>query len=96
MKINIQLLPLISILKKRNKISFKPKYQKTNVWTIKKDQLLIDTILRGYDIPKIYFTKSKDPNYEYEAIDGQQRLKAIWGFYNNVFPLGNDSRIFQD
>ncbi len=91
MKINTQLSPLISILEKRNKISFKSKYQKTDIWTIKKYQLLIDTILRNYDIPKIYFTKSKDSNYKYEVIDGQQRLKAIWGYYNNDYPLGDNS-----
>lgn len=91
MKINPQVFPLISISRREDEINTNPDYQRPGVWTIKKDQLLIDTILRGYDIPKIYFTKSKDSNYEYEVIDGQQRLKAIWGFYNNIFPLGSDS-----
>jgi hypothetical protein len=54
--------------------------------------LLIDTILRGYDIPKIYLTNSTDSNYEHEVIDGQQRLKAIWGFYNDIYPLGEHSK----
>lgn len=92
MKINPQVFPLISISRRENDINTNPEYQRLSVWSIKKDQLLIDTILRGYDIPKIYFTKSSDANYEYEVIDGQQRLRAIWGFYNNDYPLGNESK----
>ncbi len=62
---------------KRKKINLQPQYQRTGVWSDKNNQLLIDTILRGYDIPKIYLTDSKDDNFEQEVIDGQQRLKAI-------------------
>jgi hypothetical protein len=92
MKINPQVFPLISISRREHEINTNPEYQRPGVWTIKKDQLLIDTILRGYDVPKIYFTKSQDNKYEYEVIDGQQRLRAIWGFYNNDYSLGTESK----
>lgn len=68
----------------------KPQYQRTHegVWTLQKKQLLIDTILRKYDIPKIYFRKIDDPLYKHEVVDGQQRLRAIWEFFDGRYPLG--------
>ncbi len=91
MKINPQPLPLISISRRQNEINPKPQYQRPEVWSDKKKQLLIDTILRGYDMPKIYLTNSSNNKYKYEVIDGQQRLRAIWGYYNNDYPLGDNS-----
>lgn len=82
---------LSSIRIRQKRINPQPQYQRTGVWSDKKNQLLIDTILRGYDIPKIYLTNSTDKKYEHEVIDGQQRLKAIWGFYNNAYLLGSES-----
>ena len=83
----------LDIIHRREKrINPQPQYQRTGVWSNSKNQLLIDTILRGYDIPKIYLTNSEDSNYEHEVVDGQQRLKAIWGFYHDVYPLGEYSR----
>lgn len=43
--------------------------------------LLIDSILRGMDIPKIYLRRlSPKAPYSYDAVDGQQRLRAMWEF----------------
>lgn len=91
MKTNIKTWNLSTVSRRESKINPQPQYQRTGVWSDKKNQLLIDTILRGYDIPKIYLTNSSDKEYEHEVIDGQQRLKAIWGFYNNDYALGNES-----
>lgn len=92
MKTNAKTWNLSTINRREPKINPQPQYQRTGVWSDKKNQLLIDTILRGYDIPKIYLRKSSDTKYEHEVIDGQQRLKAIWGFYNNNYPLGDESK----
>jgi hypothetical protein len=83
---------LHTVSKREDRINPQPQYQRTGVWSDKNNQLLIDTILRGYDIPKIYLTNSSDSNFEHEVIDGQQRLKAIWGFYNNEYALGEESK----
>ncbi len=91
MKTNIKTWNLSTVSRRQARINPQPQYQRTGVWSDKKNQLLIDTILRGYDIPKIYLTFSSDKNYEHEVIDGQQRLKAIWNFYNNNYALGNES-----
>jgi Protein of unknown function DUF262 len=74
-----------------------PPYQRmSDVWTLEKRQLLIDSILNGYDIPKIYFHKFSKPKtisgatFEYAIIDGKQRLESLWKFINGEFALGDD------
>jgi 5-methylcytosine-specific restriction endonuclease McrA len=76
--------------KRRAQINPKPQYQRTHlgVWTLAKKQLLIDTILRQYDIPKVYLRKIDDSLFEHEVVDGQQRLRAIWEFFDGKYPLG--------
>lgn len=96
MKTNIKTWNLNIVSRRESKINPQPQYQRTGVWSDKKNQLLIDTILRGYDIPKIYLTVSSDKKYEHEVIDGQQRLRAIWGFYNGNYSLGSESKDLPD
>lgn len=51
----------------------------------------MDTILRNYDIPKFYWRSVKRAdNVQYEVIDGQQRLRAIWEFSQGGYPLAKD------
>ena len=54
-------------------------------------RLLIDSILRGIDIPKIYLEKSSE-RLEWDIIDGHQRIDTINAFLNNEF--GFDAREF--
>jgi len=68
-------------------INPKPQYQRGPVWSLKQDQLLIDSIIRGFDIPKIYLRKTTG-SFEYEICDGQQRLNAIWRFIDSEYRLG--------
>lgn len=77
-------------------INPKPQYQRTSVWTTDRKAFLIDSILRGYDIPKFYFTYHENrtlPGYEFEVADGQQRIRAIWEFYDNIYPLKKNTII---
>jgi hypothetical protein len=69
----------------QEKIRFNTEYQRTEVWKIAKKQMLIDSILRGFDISKIFLRQQMDGNFE--CLDGQQRLKAIFGYLEDVFPL---------
>lgn len=66
-------------------INLNPAYQRDSVW--KKDQkvYLIDTIIRGYDIPKLYILKLKDDTYD--VVDGQQRIRSLNEFLNDKFAL---------
>ena len=54
MKTTSNQLPIYSIRQRKGKIDPKPAYQRGAVWSLEKKQLLIDSLLRGYDIPKFY------------------------------------------
>ena len=54
-------------------------------------QLLIDSILRGYDLPKVYWRKVHSKPDKYDVVDGQQRLRAIWTFFDGDFKLPKDA-----
>ena len=71
-----------------------PPYQRiSGIWTLEKRQLLIDSILNDFDIPKMYLheiveLKEVDGReYRYALVDGKQRLQAIWDFMDGKFPL---------
>ena len=65
----------------RSKINLNPVWQRGPAWKLPRQVLLIDSILRGMDIPKVYLRRlpARGP-YQYDAVDGQQRLRAIWEF----------------
>lgn len=84
---------------RQNKIDMEPPYQRRGrLWSQTDKAYLIDSILNGFDIPKLYmadFTvgegsslnKSKLP---YAIIDGKQRLEAIFDFFQNKVVLNQD------
>lgn len=80
-----------------------PPYQREGeVWTLYKKQLLIDSLINGYDIPKLYlheYDKARRIDGElirYAIVDGKQRLLAIWQFMNSEFPLSDDIEYLRD
>lgn len=93
---------IIYIYSERDRIKVDPTYQRMGgVWTKEKKQLLIDSILNDYDIPKIYFhsfgrEKAQETGFDYSVIDGRQRLEAIWEFINGEFNLSNDFEYQRD
>ena len=68
-----------------------PDWQREEVWDKAKKQRLIDSILRGWRLPKFYFVKTSDNEYLIE--DGQQRLAAIFDFFSNELPLSDESQL---
>jgi hypothetical protein len=88
---------IMKIYAERDEIDLSPEYQrKGNIWSLEKKQLLIDSILNNYDIPKIYFHELKHDNYLYSVIDGRQRLETIWEFMDGKFSLADDFKYFKD
>jgi len=83
--------PVSSIVRREKTIDPKPEYQRGPVWSRRQKQLLIDTILRDLDIPKLYFRAVHGGDYEYEIVDGQQRLRAIWEFRHGKYKLAKDA-----
>lgn len=83
---------------RRHRIDPKPPYQRGPVWRLHQQQRLIDSVLRNYDIPKIYLAKKVDSDspYDHEVTDGQQRLRAVWAFLDDEYGLGSDSEDLPD
>jgi hypothetical protein len=90
MKVKVTSWKISTLFKLREKINAQPVYQRGEVWRDRKKALLIDSMLRGIDIPKVYLRKLVKGAYDYEVADGQQRLSAIFEFYENKFTLLND------
>jgi hypothetical protein len=76
------------LFRRRNRYEI-PDWQRGAVWDRAKKQRLIDSILRGWKLPKFYFIKTSDDQYLVE--DGQQRLLAIFEFCANELPLTAES-----
>lgn len=89
MKITPGRRALDKVYKRRDRYEI-PEWQRGKVWDVAKKQQLIDSILRGWRLPKFYFVKAAED--EYEVVDGQQRLTAIYEFFANELPLQEDSR----
>lgn len=74
-------------------VRVRPEYQRGTVWKLPQKQGLIDSLLRGYQIPLIYVHLEQRAKLyggtETTAwlVDGQQRLAAIYGFLQNEYAL---------
>lgn len=76
----------------KDRINVDAEYQRGSVWSKAQQSLLIDSILRGFDIPKIYLGKLPDGSpHLFDVIDGKQRLMAIWSFLDDELPLRRTS-----
>jgi len=79
-----------------------PPYQRNgDIWSLEKKQLLIDSIINRYDMPKIYFHKYdrsevRQTGKLFAVIDGRQRLETIIGFIDDVFPIGDNFEYLED
>src|SRR6266850_5307624 len=92
-----------TLYRMRDRIQLDPEYQRlSDIWTLDERQLLVDTILNDFDVPKIYFHKFKEPlrkrgrSYDYAIIDGKQRLETLWNFIDGNIPLPADFEYFKD
>ncbi|RJQ50137.1 MAG: DUF262 domain-containing protein [Nitrospiraceae bacterium] len=88
MKMTSEKRALDKIFRRRDRYEI-PDWQREEVWDTSKKQRLIDSILRGWKLPKLYFVKNSDR--EYEVVDGQQRLQSIFEFCSNELSLSKDS-----
>ena len=66
-----------------------PDFQREEVWPDDKKRLLIDSILKGWHLPKFYFRKLD--NNMFECVDGQQRLVAIFEYFGEQIALSTDA-----
>ncbi|MYH48482.1 MAG: DUF262 domain-containing protein, partial [Gammaproteobacteria bacterium] len=79
--------PLATINGIRDRVDTNPDYQRPPVWGRGQKQLLVDSILRNYDVPKLYWRRTGKKPDTYDVIDGQQRLRAVWEFFAGEYSL---------
>ena len=95
MKCSTKPIPLGQLLVEKNSYNISPPYQREGgAWSLEKKQLFIDSLLNGFDIPKVYLHDlENDKRFNYSVIDGKQRLTCIWDFLDNQFSLASKFRI---
>jgi hypothetical protein len=74
----------------RGELVLAPKFQRREVWSDKARSYLIDTILRGKPIPKIYMRQDVNTQSRRtirEIVDGQQRLHTVLTFIKDAFRI---------
>ncbi len=87
-----------------SRIDMEPPYQRRGrLWSATDKAYLIDSIINGFDVPKLYvadFTygnsrlnKKKLP---YAIIDGKQRFEAIFDFFEGNITLNQDFQFLED
>lgn len=82
-----------------HELKAKAEYQRGTVWKKGQRQGLIDSLLRGYQIP-LFFVHIEERKNTFTGgvektawiVDGQQRMAAIVGFLNNEFALPDPDR----
>ena len=89
---------------RREEIDFDPPYQRRGrLWSEVDKAYLIDSIINGFDVPKLYLAdfqfgqsslnKAKRP---YAIIDGKQRLEAVFDFFENRLVLNENCKFRKD
>ncbi len=88
METSIELWEVGKVIDEIDRINLNPTWQRGKVWPEPKKVLLIDSLFRGYDLPKLYFRKlDNNALHDYEVGDGQQRIRAIIDYVNGDFSL---------
>src|SRR5581483_2006055 len=76
------------------RFDLQPDYQRqSDIWSEEKRQLFVDSLINGYDVPKLYFHRlpaSGPKGQTYAIVDGKQRLEAIQAFVKDEFSLSDD------
>jgi len=71
-------------------LKLNPKFQRRSVWSEKAKSYLIDTILRGKPIAKVFIRQQINVTTKTslrEVVDGQQRLRTILSFVKDGFQV---------
>lgn len=83
---------------RRDRIDMDPPYQRRGrLWSSTDKAYLIDSIINGFDVPKLYIadfswgaSKLNKKKLPYAIVDGKQRLEAIFDFFDGKIVLNDD------
>src|ERR1041384_5637816 len=70
------------------KLTIQPEYQRNYIYADsggKKEQAVVQSLLKGYPLGLIYFNKLAENKFE--VLDGQQRITSIGRFVTNKFAI---------
>ncbi len=89
---------------RRSQIDMEPKYQRRgSLWKLEDRQSLIDTMINGFDMPKLYVadfttirTELNEKSLRFSVVDGKQRLESIFSFFDNNYPLSANFVYYDD
>jgi len=94
-------IALLHQLYRGKQLRLRPEFQRLSVWPKAAKAYLIDTILNDRPMPLFFFQRTmsaQSGRQMFDVIDGQQRLRAIFGFLEDEFRLTEsrgDSRVKQ-
>lgn len=74
----------------KKQLQLSPKFQRKAVWSDDAKSYLMDTIIRGKPIPKIFIRQTINVENRQsirEVVDGQQRLRTILSYINDGFVI---------
>ena len=75
---------------KNEQLELNPRFQRRSVWTDSARSYLMDTIIRGKPIPKIFIRQKLNVTTKKsirEIVDGQQRMRTILSYMNDGFQI---------
>jgi 5-methylcytosine-specific restriction endonuclease McrA len=73
-------------LYENGQLNLEPAFQRASVWQERDRAKLIDSIVRCYPLPAVFFYKRKENGrIYYDVIDGKQRLESILMFIGNIY-----------
>jgi len=81
---------LLQQLHESDQLVLAPEFQRNSVWPRPAKAYLIDSILKGRPIPPLFFLRASNAQTgksQYQVIDGQQRLRAVFEFMDGRFSL---------
>lgn len=66
-----------------------PRFQRRSVWSDKARSYLVDTVLRGLPMPKVFMRQEIDDagRTMREIVDGQQRIRTVLSYLQNGFAV---------
>lgn len=75
---------------RNNQLELSPKFQRRSVWSDNARSYLMDSIIRGKPIPKVFIRQKINPLTKSsirEVVDGQQRLRTIINYLKDGFQI---------